>query len=541
MATFTNPVIPGFYPDPSICRVKADYYLVTSTFEFFPGVPIFHSRDLVNWKQIGHVLDRPAQLNLNTANDSCGIYAPTIRAFNGMFYMITTVANRTEQGNTHRNFYCTAEDPAGPWSEPVILPDAPGIDPSLLFDNGKMIYCGNIKPELHGGKSKWLYHRNIWAQEIDPARGVLIGEKKIIIDCADWDDQYGQEKCNAWEAPHLYRKDDWYYLLLASGGTGWGHSLYIFRSKNLYGPYTEACPANPIMTNRHLPKETWPVHCPGHGDLVYTHSGEWWMVILATRPYAGYHNYLGRETMLVPIDWSSDWPLIKDGARDVKLSYARPALTEHPCTPEPVRDDFDQPTLGFAWNFLRTPRETWWDLKTKPGTLQILTRPHRLQDHENSSFIGRRVTDLEFTATTVVSFTPRGAMEEAGMVMYKSSKAFFRMVLRTSPDAKKSICLIKRLMQDDRDSVMAEVPAPDGPVQFRLGTRDRKYYFSWSADGQNWQMLDNTFDVSCLAQVVCGGFTGIYVGMFAGSNGQPSTNHADFDWFEYRAAEAQKK
>ena len=187
---------------------------------------------------------------------------------------------------------------------------------------------------------------------------------------------------------------------------------------------------------------------------------------------------------------------------------------------------------------MRTPRETWWDLTAKPGTLRLKMRPHRLQDLENPAFIGRRVTDLKFTATTLVDFEPQDAMEEAGLVMYKNSKAFFRVVTNKSKTGEKSICLVKRLIQDDRDSVMAEVPCPDGPIQLRAGTKDRKFYFSWSADGHTWHLLDHTFDVACLSQVLCGGFTGIYVGMFAGCNGQPSTNHADFDWFEYRAVEA---
>jgi alpha-N-arabinofuranosidase len=268
---------------------------------------------------------------------------------------------------------------------------------------------------------------------------------------------------------------------------------------------------------------------------VQTQNGDWWIVFLATRPYAGYHNYLGRETFLAPVDWSSDWPALKDGSYEVKVSYPRPCLPFGPIKKEPVRDDFDQPTLGFAWNFLRTPRETWWGLTERPGFLRLKLRPPRLHEMANPSYIGRRVQDREFTSSAKVEFNPQAGNEEAGIALYKSSKAFFRLIVHQR-DGKRHVSLIKRLIQDDRDSEVACAVIPSGVVYLRIDTHNRRYRFSLSANSKKWRVLDNTFDVSCLAQVVCGGFTGIYVGMFAGSNGQPSTNHANFDWFEYRPA-----
>ena len=530
MRTFTNPLIKGFYPDPSVCRVGDDYYLVTSTFEFFPGVPVFHSRDLVHWRQIGHVLDRPSQLNLDGVLDSRGIYAPTIRHHDGTFYMITTLARQGVERDTHANFICTAESAAGPWSEPRWLEDAPGIDPSIVFDGQGRAFChGNMRPP----ELRWPFHRVIWLQELDLKALRLIGERRVLVDGADYADAWGQSFCNAFEAPHLYRKGGWYYLLIAAGGTGWAHAMFIFRSRDIAGPY-EAGPVNPIMTHRHLPKETSPIHCPGHGDFVETQEGEWWIFFLGTRPYAGYHNYLGRETFLAPVEWRGGWPVVSPATGRIEARYPVPSLPERRVPREPAKDDFDKAELGFSWNFLRTPRETWWSLSERPGHLRLRLRPGMLHETVNPSFIGRRVQDLAFSSSCAMDFAPAASGEEAGMVLYKSSKAHFRLVIGRLENGRREVRVVKRLVQDDRDSVIARQAASGKRVFLRIDTHDRRFRFSWSSDGKAWRGLDATFDVSHLSQVVCGGFTGMYVGMFAGSNGQSSGACADFDWFVYR-------
>ncbi len=502
--------------------------MVTSSFEFFPGVPIFHSTDLIHWEQLGHVLDRPTQLNLDSCPDSRGIYAPTLRHHNGIFYMITTLVSETGDGFTHRNFVCTTADPAGAWSEPHWIADAPGIDPSLFFDpSGRAWYHGNCQPP----KKNWPSHRQIWLQELDLNTFQLKGERKILLDAADSVDLHGQDFCNAIEAPHIYEKEGWFHLLVSGGGTGWGHSLYLFRSQTLDGPYAP-CPANPIMTHRHLPKETAAIHCPGHGDFIQTQTGEWWIVFLATRPYAGYHNYLGRETMMAPVDWSGDWPVISPETGRIEREYSAPDLPHNPLPATPAGEEFDSEALSFSWNVIRTPREPWWNLNDRPGHLRLQVRPPMLHESKNPSFLGRRVQDLQFSASTVVEFNSPGEGDEAGLVLYKSSEAHFRLVLRTL-HGQRSISVIKRLVQDDRDSELIRTACPEGPIRLRIDTRNRRYRFSFSTDGNSWQVLDNTFDVSCLAQVVVGGFTGIYIGPFAGSNGHPSTAEADFSQFNY--------
>ncbi|HHE72603.1 MAG TPA: glycoside hydrolase family 43 protein, partial [Chloroflexi bacterium] len=284
--TFRNPILSGFYPDPSICRVGDDYYLVNSSFEYFPGLPIFHSRDLVHWRQIGHVLDRPEQLNLDGVRPSGGLYAPTIRYHAGTFYVTNTLVDGP---GPKGNFIVTATDPAGPWSEPVWLDDAPGIDPSLFFDeDGRVWYVGN----RHAFEGHYPGHCEIWLQELDLENMTLVGERYLLWDGALKGAVYA-------EGPHLYRVNDHYYLMIAEGGTGHDHAVTIARSDSITGPYYPN-PRNPILTHRHLGQD-YPIVGTGHADLVETQYGEWWMVALAMRPYDGYFYNLGRETFLIPV------------------------------------------------------------------------------------------------------------------------------------------------------------------------------------------------------------------------------------------------
>ena len=278
MKSIENPILPGFYPDPSICRVGEDFYLVTSSFAFFPGVPVFHSRDLIHWEQIGHVLTRPEQLPLNCRHISGGIYAPTLRYFDGTFYMITTNVDGIG------DFVCTAQDPAGPWSDMHIVHGAPGIDPSLFFDeDGSCWMCGNDWSKGYGV---------IWVAPFDTNTFSLCGERVDLWRGAMHD---------AWapEAPHIYKKDGWYYLMIAEGGTEFFHSETIARAESITGKY-KGYPGNPILTHRHLGYGA-PITNTGHADLVELADGSWYMVLLACRPIEGYHLNMGRETFITPV------------------------------------------------------------------------------------------------------------------------------------------------------------------------------------------------------------------------------------------------
>ncbi|HEX9621553.1 MAG TPA: family 43 glycosylhydrolase, partial [Polyangiaceae bacterium] len=362
--SFENPVIPGFHPDPSVCRVGDDFYLVTSSFEYFPGVPIFHSRDLVHFRQLGHVLTRRSQLDLTGIRSSGGIYAPTLRHHGGRFYMITT---NVDGGG---NFYVTAHRPEGPWSNAVWL-DEDGIDPSLLFDGGDAYYTRT-------GPGRDFEHPRIHQAKIDVAGGRLLGKAKPV-----WPGAGG-----TWpEAPHLYRRGEYYYLIHAEGGTGYGHSEMVVRSRAPFGPF-EACPHNPIVTHRDRPRH--PIQALGHADLVDLPDGTTWAVLLGIRPKRGRHHHLGRETFLAPVTWTKHgWPVIGEarsrsggalGPGRVELSMPAPRLRPVRFAPPPARDDFGSTELEPSWNFLRNPDARSWSLKERRGWLRLVGRAVSLDD-----------------------------------------------------------------------------------------------------------------------------------------------------------------
>lgn len=513
--TFHNPILSGCYPDPSICRVGEDYYLVTSTFEYFPGLPIFHSRDLIHWKQIGHILDRASQLDLDEIRPSGGLYAPTIRHHNGIFYVINTLMD----GKTTRgNFIVTATQPQGPWSEPYWLENADGIDPSLLFDeDGKCWYVGTRlnEPGFYKG------HTEVYLQELDVENMKLVGKETVL-----WD---GALKGVVWaESPHIYKVNGYYYLLIAEAGTAHHHAVTIARSKTITGPY-EANRGNPILTHRHLGLD-YPIVGTGHGDLVETQNGEWWMVLLAMRPYGGYYYNLGRETFLVPVRWEDGFPIVSPGTGRVEFEYQVPNLPEHVWDSTPARDDFDDATLAYHWNFLRTPREDFYSLNERKGHLRLRLRPQHLTEQSNPSFVGRRQQHINFTAQTEFEFTPH-ADECAGLVLIQNNNFHFRFVI--SYENETIISLVKR--SQGKDEILATLPVPAGRYILKVTAHEQDYNFYFSTNGQ-WQTLAENVDGRILSTPIAGGFVGAYIAMYASSNDQPSTNYSDFDWFEYSPA-----
>ncbi|WP_379160609.1 glycoside hydrolase family 43 protein [Paenibacillus sp. sgz5001063] len=521
MRTFRNPVLPGFYPDPSAIRVGEDYYLVTSSFEFFPGVPVFHSKDLVNWRQLGHVLDRPSQLNLDHTIPSMGIWAPTIRYHEGLFYMITTYIDNDK--NQH-NFYVTATDPAGDWSDPVWLEDAPGIDSSLFFDDdGKVYYTGNRVPPEGQDYPK---HMDIWLQEIDLIAGKLTGPKISI-----W--QGALKVAHAQEGPHVYKIGDWYYVLIAEGGTGHTHAITIARSRNVTGPY-EGYKANPILTHRHLGRQ-YPIVNVGHGELVETQHGDWWMFCLASRTNGGYYRNLGRETFLTPVSWENEWPVVNPGKGVLELEAAAPDLPETKWPELPVRDDFDDRELAPVWNFLRTPRGGFWSLAEQPGVLRLQLKPERLSEINNPSFVGRRQQHLSFRAAADMTFRPGTEKETAGFVLLQNADYHFRFEL--GMDAGEQVLrLIER--RGGSEQLLASVTYPKDKVQFKVEAKGQECsFFFRSSEADKWSALYERADGRILSTDLAGGFTGAYMGMYASSQGTVSGNHADFDWFSYEGLE----
>lgn len=510
--TFRNPVLPGFHPDPSVCRVGDDFYLVTSTFEWFPGLPVQHSRDLVHWRPVGHVLDRPEQLPLDGVRPSGGLYAPTIRHHRGTFYVVCTLVDGTGPSG---NFVVTATDPAGPWSDPRWLGAPESFDPSLLFDDDGRAWFHATRPVDAGG------HTEVWLREFDPAALALTGPEHVI-----W---RGALRDAVWaEGPHLYRAGDFYHLVAAEGGTGPGHAVAAARARRVTGPY-EGDPRNPLLTHRHLGPDAGIV-ATGHADLVRTAAGEWWAVLLGVRTAGGVPGNLGRETFLVPVAWDDGRPVFAPGAGRVECVAAAPDLPEHRRPAEPACDHFDGPVLGPHWNWLRTPRERFWDL-AGPGRLRLRLRPESVTERVCPSLIARRQCHARFAARTALDFTPGRPGECAGLVLLQNDDFQIRCVI-TSHDGARVLRLVRRAAGADR--LVAEEPVPDGRVHLMVEADGPEYAFGYAVPPCGPRPLGAPVDGGVLSSRVAGGFTGAYLGMYASGEGAPSDNVADFAWFEYR-------
>lgn len=518
--TVRNPILPGFYPDPSVCRAGNDYYLITSSFEYFPGVPIFHSRDLIHWRQIGHVLNRPAQLDLDGVLPSQGIYAPTIRYHDGRFYMVTTLRRPQEDGVRDINFVVTATDPAGPWSAPYVLIDQPWIiDPSLFFDDdGRAWYTANARPS----NPPYPGYREIWMQEFDYDQMSLVGDRITLWNGALKEAAYP-------EASHLYKVNGTYYLLISEGGTFHDHAVTIARSSSLTGPY-EGNPRNPILTHRHLGLD-YPITNTGHADLVQTQRGEWWMVALASRPYGGYYYNLGRETFIAPVRWEEGWPVVSPGEGRILWEYPAPDLPEQRWPSTPACDHFDGKQLAYSWNCLRTPRETFWSLQERPGYLRLKLRPERLSDVANPSFIGRRQQHKSMVARTALEFTPHSPHEAAGLVLLQNKDFHFCLTCTGTADGTTVVRLTLRA--GGEESVVATLPTDATRHYFKVEAIEQEYSFYYASAAEEWIPLAERVDGRTLSSQVAGGFVGAYIGLYASSNGSPSENVADFDYFEY--------
>lgn len=509
--TFTNPIIPGFYPDPSICRVGQDYFLVTSSFEYFPGVPIFHSRDLVHWRQIGHCLTRPSQLPLTGARASGGIFAPTIRHHDGVFYMVTT--NVTGGGN----FYVHTRDPFGEWSEPIWVAQH-GIDPSLYFEGGRAYLTSTyvsdfpVPDEIDPARFQW----GVQQSEIDIATGAIVDGPRPI-----WGGTGGKYP----EAPHLYRIGDHYYLMIAEGGTEYGHMEVIARGDSPWGPW-EPCPHNPILSHR---SRQSPIQGLGHADLVEAHDGTWWMVCLGFRPN-GYPPcyHLGRETFLAPVRWGVDgWPHVGEDGQ-IRVTMGAPSLAPAVWEQTPARDDFDAPQLGLGWNFIGNPRPESWSLTERPGALRLMGGA-ALDDGPPVTFVGRRQQHLACEAATLLAFAPADAGDEAGLTIWMNSRHHYDLYV-TSIGGARHACVRRRI--GDLAAVVASRPIGDGPVTLMVRADAARYTFLCGVSGEDPAPLAGG-ETRYLSTEVAGGFTGVYIALYAA--GGAATPPADFEWFDYRA------
>jgi len=504
--TFENPILSGFHPDPSICRQGDDYYLINSSFEYFPGIPIYHSKDLVNWELIGNVLDRPSQLDLPDGLEaSRGIFAPTIRCHKDTFYVVVTSVGALG------NFFVKATNPAGPWSEPIKI-EAPGIDPTLFWDDdGKSYYIGSYN--LHG-YSQWDGQNGAYIQEVDLKTGKLIGEGKQMT--------FGHATNATWgESPHLYKIDGRYMLMIAEGGTSVHHAVTVFESDTLMGTY-EPYIINPVLTHRHLGKD-YPIMSVGHCDIVETQNGEWWGVLLGTRPIEE-HVLLGRETFLVPIKFEYGWPVFNPGIGLVELSGKAPNLPEYKAPKKPNRNDFDSETLGFEWYMLRTPRETWHELKK--GTLQLQTRPQKLTDLKNPSFFGRKIEHMVYESYTKVAFDAKSENEVAGIAAEVDNKNQFRLEL-----SKGFVALYK--VHKGKEELVAKEKFEGKEAVLGVKVNVLEYQFYFGKDKASLKKIGDVQNAKVVGPATGLDFTGPLIGMYTSSNGKKSKSIAIFDWFEY--------
>ena len=517
---YINPINAGFYPDPSITRAGDDYYMVHSSFTYYPGIPIFHSTDLVNWEQIGHVLDRPSQLPVDGLRTSRGVFAPTIEYHDSTFYVINTLVD------SGGNFIVTTEDPAGDWSDPMWLNGVGGIDPSLFFDDDGTTYIlNNDAPE---GEPLYQGHRAIWIRPYDLEANQPTGEAKVIVNGGvDISEQ------PIWiEGPHMMKVNGEYILHNAEGGTGPQHSQVVFKGDDPMGPF-EPWDQNPILTQRHIsPNREFAVEYVGHADMVKTQNDEWWTIFLGVRPYDGTHFNTGRETFLLPVTWTEDnWPTILDyeSKETVPLKLKRPdlPLSEDPVPPTngnfTYTDDFDSPELADYWTMIRTPQSEWWNI-TDDGYLEIESRSEGIRGRHNPSFIGKRQKNAYATVSTKMIYEPATTSDVAGLVAYQGEhrpgEIYYYLMGVSKNEQGQTVIYVEKSAGEQKEIIASEVieENPDDTYFLKIEARGAEYDFSYGLEEDSWNTLVEGADGTVLSTTRTGGFTGTVIGMYANSS-----------------------
>jgi xylan 1,4-beta-xylosidase len=538
-----NPILPGFHPDPSICRVGTEYYIATSTFEWWPAVRIHHSTDLVHWQHAAYAVTRTSQLDLRGHDDSAGVWAPCLSHADGLFWLIySDVRAMLGAYKDVRNFVITAPAIEGPWSEPVEV-NRSGFDPSLFHDDdGRSWFLNQL----------WLHHpgrhpfHGIVLQEFDRAARRLVGPVKSI---------FMGTPLGVVEGPHVYKRSGWYYLLTAEGGTGFEHAATVARSRRLDGPY-EVMPNNPLLTAHGAPKER--LQRAGHASWVQTPAGEWYMAHLCGRPnewlgrsglassseYTGLHGLLGRETALQKLQWSADgWPQLADGgpwpAHDVSL----PGGVERspPPAPEPVRDGFDAPSLLPHWNSLRVPMtDAWLSLGDRPGWLRLRGRESLMSRYEQS-LLARRLQHHRVRAATRLDFAPRHFQQMAGLVVYYSTRANAYLHVTANLDTGARQLRLLNTRDGAVHEPFAAQPLQPGEVELAVQIDTPTMQFYWRQGDGAWLPFGEALAVDALSdEAQCRqidgffysfGFTGTFVGL-ACQDLSGAGLHADFDHFD---------
>lgn len=494
---YTNPILPGFFPDPSICKNGDDYYLVTSTFEYFPGVPLFHSKDLVNWVFVRYILDRNEQLDLRSIPSSYGIFACSIRYHEGLYYMVTTNVG----GSGH--FYVTTDDPTKPWSNPIYV-EGPGFDPDLFFDDDGKTYFLREDITSFG----------IHLFQIDVATGKLLTPDKTI---------WKGDEDPLCEAPHIYKINDWYYLLTAEGGTYRGHMVTMARSHSIFGPY-EACPDNPILTHRHLVMNK--LQSLGHADLVTGPDGRWYLVFLGTRPKGKFH-HLGRETLLAPAQFTEQGWLTVNNGKPIEINMTIPYEHASQKIDTSIFESFTSPAISHWFNYRRNPKQGAYTVDMNHHSL-IIRNLQTKDDLDPFSFIGVRQRDLSAICETSLELQPHeGAF--AGLMCIMNENHYYSFGPCYMDD--KLVLRVRKVIGDMVVQYDTELQST-ARIHLQMLLNQDKIEF-YSLDMVSSKLGHG--DTYLLSSEVAGGFTGVYVGMF--NDSKSSETNASFNFFTYRRSE----
>ncbi|MBU1309795.1 MAG: glycoside hydrolase family 43 protein [Gammaproteobacteria bacterium] len=498
---YQNPVLAGFFPDPSITRNGDDYYMTVSSFTYTPGLPILHSRDLVNWQIVGYALTRESQLQMHDLQVSRGIFAPTLRYHNGTYYLITTVVDRGG------NFILTASDPTGPWSDPIWLPEVEGIDPDIFFDDDGKVYIAHNSDPV---ESLYEGHKAIWLWQYDPAQQKIVpGSQQLLVNGG-----VDLSTKPIWiEAPHLYKHDGWYYLLCAEGGTADQHSAVIFRSRSLSQPFVPYS-GNPILTQRDLaPERPDPITTAGHADFVQLPDNSWWAVFLASRAYQQRYFNTGRETFLLPVSWQDGWPHILPAGEAIPYRLPAPALAASPLA-EPLsgnfswRDEFNSTTLSLHWNSLRSFDQSWLTLDGQQLSLQA--KAVDLDSLAQPAFIARRQQHTHFDAST--SLTPPPATASAGLVAFQNEQHHYYLGVRNN-DSGTEVFLEQASGSAPQQIASLVLPSAANKVQLKISGSAGNISFYYAVADNDWQPVARDQDAMLLSTQVAGGFVGTMLGL----------------------------
>jgi xylan 1,4-beta-xylosidase len=528
-----NPVLTGFHPDPSICRVGDDFYIATSTFEWFPGVLLYHSRDLANWRLIGSALDRVSQLGMRGCQNSGGIWAPCLTHADGKFWLLYTNVHHHMAGLVMDtpNYLVTTDRIEGPWSEPTFL-NASGFDPSLFHDDDgrKYIVQMQMGEDLSGNRFD-----GIWLREYDVAKGEFVSRPAQI-----WEGS----QIGITEGPHILKKDGWYYLITAEGGTSMHHAVSICRSREIWGPY-EIHPNNPILTS--FQKDHLALKSAGHGCFVETTDGEWFTVHLCQRPLQRPHRPvaetethksvpLGRETAIQKIRWDGDgWPRLAHGDNSPR-EVVDCGLTLHPWPADSLRDDFNGPALNPDFQTLREPLDdAWFSLTRCIGWVSLRGRDS-LASTFDQSLVARRLQHFRASAETCLSFQPWNFKQSAGLIAYYDRFHYHYFRITAAGEGRVKLGVVSSENSHATCFEVVELPLiPAKRMFLRMENDCTELRFAWSTDGIAWHTVDRVFEATMLGDWVSphSNFTGTFWGICCQDTSDRSA-WADFDYFDYR-------